>query len=397
MIVDLTEIRPYILRMNSGEYATYIWQQADWPNWVIDYAKLAALLAEVHLERGKLLGAMQGLGFDTAERATLEILIADVIKSSEIEGDQLNPKAVRSSLARKLGLEVAGLAIDTKPVDGVVEMVLDATRHYADALTRERLFAWHAALFPTGYSGLSKITVAQYRDDRDGAMQVVSGGVGHESVHFEAPPAAHLQAEMQRFLTWFNANDHSDPLIKAGIAHLWFVTLHPFEDGNGRIGRAVCDMALAKADASVQRFYSLSAQIQHERHDYYEYLERAQKSTSDITEWLTWFLGCLLRAIKGSGEVLQSTLYSASLWKQWEGTPMNPRQVLMLKKLLHHFEGKLTSSKWAKIAKTSPDTALRDIKDLLAKGVLVEAESGGRSTHYLLKIDELKIGGISID
>jgi Fic family protein len=264
-------------------------------------------------------------------------------------------------------------------------MVLDATRHYAEALGSERLFGWHAALFPTGYSGLSKITAGQYRDDRDGPMQVVSGGVGRERVHFEAPPAAHLADEMQRFLTWFNTNDHSDPLIKAGLAHFWFVTLHPFEDGNGRIGRAVCDMALAKADASVQRFYSLSAQIQRERNDYYDALERAQKSTLDITGWLAWFFGCLLRAIKGSGEVLQSTLSSANLWKQWEGIPMNARQVLMLKKLLHHFEGNLTSSKWAKIAKTSPDTALRDIKDLVAKGVLVEAEAGGRSTHYLLK------------
>lgn len=371
--------------MNSGEYTKYIWQQTDWPNWVIDYAKLSALLAEVHLERGKLLGAMQGLGFDAAELATLEILTSDVMKSSEIEGEKLNPDAVRSSLARRLGLEVAGLPVDTRNVDGVVEMVLDATRHYAGELSSERLFGWHAALFPTGYSGLSKIIVANFRDDRVGPMQVVSGGVGREKVHFEAPPAVNLHNEMQQFLIWFNTKDHTDPLIKAGLAHFWFVTLHPFEDGNGRIGRAVCDMALAKADGTVQRFYSLSAQIQRERNDYYDYLERAQKSTLDITEWLAWFLGCLLRAIKGSGEVLQSTVLRANVWKQWEGIPMNGRQVLMLKKLLNHFEGKLTSSKWASMTKTSPDSALRDIKDLVAKGVLVEAESGGRSTHYLLK------------
>lgn len=370
--------------MNSGEYEKYIWQQANWPDWVINHSRLSSLLAEVHLERGKLLGAMLGLGFDASERATLEMLTCDVIKTSEIEGEKLNPDAVRSSLARRLGLEVAGVPVDTRNVDGVVEMVLDATRNYAGELTNERLFSWHAALFPTGYSGLSKIMVANYRDDKDGPMQVVSGGVGREKVHYEAPPAASLHNEMQRFLVWFNTLSNTDPVIKAGLAHFWFVTLHPFEDGNGRIGRAVCDMALAKADGTPQRFYSLSAQILRERNDYYDYLERAQKSTLDINEWLAWFLGCLLRAIKGSGEVLENTVSRANMWKKWEGIPMNERQTLMLKKLLDQFEGKLTSSKWASMTKTSPDSALRDIKDLMSKGVLKEADSGGRSTHYLL-------------
>ncbi len=370
--------------MNSDDYTKYIWQRPEWPEWQFDSKRLSELLSRVTLERGRLLGGMQALGFRLTEEATLRVLTEDVIKSSEIEGETLNPESVRSSLARRLGLDIGALAPADRNVDGVVEMVLDATQRYDQPLTEQRLFGWHAALFPTGYSGMAKISVGSYRTDVDGPMQVVSGGTGREKVHFEAPPADRLVQEIVRFLEWFNHTQELDPTIKAGLAHLWFVTLHPFEDGNGRIGRAVCDMALARADGSPQRFYSLSAQIQRERKDYYDSLEFAQKGTQDVTGWLEWFLGCLLRAIQGSGEQTKGVALKANFWSRWPGVSMNVRQMKMLNKLLDGFEGNLTNKKWVAMNKCSSDTALRDIKELIDRGVLVSAGAGGRSTHYIL-------------
>ena len=370
--------------MNSGEYIKYIWQRPEWPAWKFDTSRLSGLLAKVTLERGRLLGSMQALGFKLAGEATLRALTQDVIKSSEIEGEKLNAESVRSSLARRLGMDIGALAPADRHVDGVVEMVLDATQQYGQPLTEDRLFGWHAALFPTGYSGLAKITVGAYRADVEGPMQVVSGGVGREKVHFEAPPAARLEQEMARFLDWFNNTQGIDPTIKAGLAHLWFVTIHPFEDGNGRIGRAVCDLALARADRSAQRFYSLSAQIQRERKDYYDNLEFAQKGTQDVTVWLEWFLGCLLRSIEGAGEQMKDVMLKARFWNHWSGVSMNERQAKMLNQMLDGFEGNLTNKKWASMNHCSPDTALRDIKELVDRGVLVSAGAGGRSTHYVL-------------
>lgn len=370
--------------MDSGEYKKYIWQRPEWPAWQFDSGRLAELLAKVTLARGRLLGGMEALGFRLAEEATLRVLAEDVVKSSEIEGEKLNPESVRSSLARRLGMDIGALAPADRHVDGVVEMVLDATQGYDRPLTEQRLFGWHAALFPTGYSGLARIAVGAYRTDAAGPMQVVSGGVGREKVQFEAPPANMLEQEMLRFLDWFNHVQGLDPTVKAGLAHLWFVTLHPFEDGNGRIGRAVCDMALARADGSTRRFYSLSAQIQRERRDYYDALEFTQKGTQDATEWLEWFLGCLLRAIQGGSEQAKGVMLKASFWGRWSGTSMNERQVRMLNKMLDGFEGNVTNRKWAAINHCSPDTALRDIKELVERGVLLSAGAGGRSTHYVL-------------
>lgn len=369
--------------MNSVEYKKYIWQHQDWPNWTFEYPAFSGLLSNVHRERGRLMGAMQNLGFKLAEEATLEVLTSDVVKSSEIEGEKLDSNAVRSSLAKRLGLDTGGMMPDTRSVDGIVEVVLDATRNHVEALTEERLFGWHAALFPTGYSGMHKIIVGGYRDDATGPMQVVSGGMGHEKVHYQAPPADRLPREMAQFLDWFNQAMALDPVVKAGLAHLWFVTLHPFEDGNGRIGRAICDMALARADESPRRFYSLSSQIQRERKDYYLCLERAQKATLEVSDWLDWFLGCLLRAIDGANDQLKQVVVKANFWTTWSGVAMNNRQIRMLNLLLDGFDGNLNNRKWAQIAGCSPDTALRDINELVEKGVL-KRFGGGRSTHYSL-------------
>ena len=371
--------------MESGEYSKYIWQHVEWPEWQWNSAKLAESLAKVTLERGRLLGSMQGLGFKLAEEATLLNLTQDVVKSSAIEGEDLDLESVRSSLARRLGLDVPAPAPADRNVDGVVDMVLDAIRNHDQPLTLERLYAWHAALFPTGYSGMAKINTGMVRTDADGPMQVVSGGVGREKVHFEAPPAKDLQHEMSRFIDWFNNARGLDPLVRAGLAHLWFVTLHPFEDGNGRIGRAISDMALAQADESPQRFYSLSAQMQREREGYYKALEHAQKGTLDVTEWLNWFLNCLLQAIHASSKQLKSVVFKANFWSHWANVPMNERQVRMLNKLLDGYEGNLTNKKWASINHCSADTALRDIKELVGYNVLEQAGAGGRSTHYVLR------------
>jgi len=336
-----------------------------------------------------LLGRMHDLGLDLRDQATLRILTEDVLKTSEIEGETLKLDSVRSSIARKLGVDIGALAPADRHVDGVVDMVLDATRGHNIPLTTERLFGWHAAMFPTGYSSLTKIRVGQWRDDAQGPMQVVSGPMHRQKVHYEAPPAALLDAEMGNFLNWFSMDNLSvdsqdDPVVKAGLAHLWFVTVHPFEDGNGRIARAVGDMALARAEKSAQRFYSLSAQIQREREEYYDRLEATQKGDLDVTAWLEWFLGCLLRAIQSSNKTLAQVLAKARFWQHWAGMPLNDRQIKLLNKLLDGFDGKLTSSKWAAIGKCSQDTALRDITELMERGVLKKSEASGRSTSYEL-------------
>jgi Fic family protein len=330
------------------------------------------------------MGRMAGLGMGQREQATLQVLTQEVIKTSEIEGERLSLDAVRSSIARKLGMDIGALAPSDRHVDGVVDVVLDATGNFGQPLTQERLFGWHAALFPTGYSGRLRITVAAWRTDVGGPMEVVSGAVGRETVHFTAPPASSLPAQIEAFLNWFNAAPVGDALIKAGLAHLWLVTLHPFDDGNGRISRAVGDMALARAEAPSQRFYSFSAQIQRERKDYYDQLEATQKGPLDVTPWLSWFLGCLLRAVQGADATLAGVLDKAQFWQRWAGTPMNERQTKVLNRVLDGFEGKLTNAKWAALGKCSADTALRDINDLLARGVLRRLAGGGRSTGYEL-------------
>ena len=369
--------------MNSGNY-TYLWQQPDWPHWRYDIQHLTAVLAQVHHAQGYLHGRMCDLGLGVNELTTLQVLTMDVIKTSEIEGELLNPNTVRSAIARRLGIDVGALAPADRHVDGIVDMILDATGHFDQPLTSERLFGWHAALFPTGYSGLSKIRTGGWRKDSSGPMQVVSGPIGKQKVHFQAPPAPQLEAEMVIFLDWFNKAQTIDPVIKAGLAHLWFVSIHPFDDGNGRIARAIGDLALARGEQSPQRSYSLSAQIQHERKDYYDKLERTQIGALDVTDWLEWFLGCLLRAIESAEVTRSAVLAKARFWQRWAGTPFNNRQIKLLNRLLDGFHGKLTSSKWAVIAKCSPDTALRDITDLLARGVLTKSDAGGRSTSYLL-------------
>ncbi len=370
--------------MRDSHYLKYIWQQAEWPQWSFNSAAFSQLLSLVNLERGRLLGAMQTLGFELAEETGLKVLTSEVVKSSEIEGERLNPEVVRSSIARRLGIEVGGLMSSDKHVDGVVQMVLDATSNCGAALTAERLYGWHAALFPTGYAGMFKLNVAAYRDDASGPMQVVSGGIGHEMVHYEAPSAEVIQAEMLKFLDWFNDDSELDPVIKAGLAHLWFVTLHPFEDGNGRIGRAICDMALARADGSSQRFYSLSAQMQSEREDYYNHLEHTQKGTLDVTDWLTWFLACLLRAVQSANEELKGVVYLSNLSHRLPSGKLNERQMKMLNIMIHGFNGNLTTGKWAKIAQCSTDTALRDVNELVELGVLLKAGESKRASHYVL-------------
>jgi Fic family protein len=369
--------------MDSGDY-TYIWQAGDWPRWRYELAVLAGPLAEVSRAQGLLLGRLADVGMPLRDQTSLSALTEDVVKTSEIEGEQLNVDSVRSSIARRLGVDIGALAPVDRHVEGVVEMVLDATANCDAPVTRERLFGWHAALFPTGYSGLFKIKVGGWRDDASGPMQVVSGPLGRQRVHFEAPPADRIDTETGRFSDWINGETDEPPLIKAGLAHLWFVTLHPFDDGNGRIARALGDLLLARADGSPQRFYSLSAQIQWERKAYYDILERTQKGTLDVTEWLAWFLDTLRRAVDQAQHTLDAVLVKARFWQRIAGTPMNERQVKLLNRLLDGFEGKLTTSKWAAIAQCSLDTALRDINELLAHGVLRKSAAGGRSTSYEL-------------
>jgi len=372
--------------MLSGDN-TYIWQADDWPTWRYDLAALAQSLADVSRAQGLLMGRLADVGMVLRDQASLSALTEDVIKTSEIEGEQLSVESVRSSIARRLGVDIGALAPVDRHVEGVVEMVLDATANCNAPVTRDRLFGWHAALFPTGYSGLVRINVGAWRDDATGPMQVVSGPLGRQRMHFEAPPAERLESETGRFLAWANSASNEPPLIKAGLAHLWFVTLHPFDDGNGRIARAVGDLFLARADGSPQRFYSLSAQIQRERKAYYDILEHTQKQSLDVTEWLAWFLATLHRAVEQAQHTLDAVLVKTRLWQRWAApgsAPLNERQVKLVNRLLDGFEGKLTSSKWAAIAKCSPDTALRDITELLARGILRKSDAGGRSTSYEL-------------
>lgn len=369
--------------MDCGDYV-YIWQADDWPDWRYDLAALAGKLADVSRAQGQLLGRLAGAGMVLRDQASLAALTEDVIKTSEIEGERLDAASVRSSIARRLGVDIGALAPVDRHVEGVVEMVLDATARCEVPLSVERLCAWHAALFPTGHSGLMQIRAGTFRDDAKGPMQVVSGPFGRQRVHFEATPAEMLPAEMARMIDWFNFSRNDHPILKAGLAHLWLVTIHPFDDGNGRIARAVGDMLLARADGSKQRFYSLSAQIQRERSAYYDILERTQRGSLDVTEWLAWILDMLRSAITIAQTSLDLVFAKARFWQRWAEQPMNARQVKLLNRLLDGFEGKLSTSKWAAIAKCSPDTALRDIDALVKVGVLRKTDAGGRSTSYEL-------------
>lgn len=360
----------------------FIHQRKNWPEFYWNADALMPVLGEARNLQGRLIGKMEAIGFSLRDEANLEILTLDVIKSSEIEGTLLNPNQVRSSIARKLGMDISGLVPSDRNVDGVVEMTLDATQNYTLPLTKDRLFNWHAALFPEGRSGMSKIAVGDWRKDTTGPMQVVSGPMGKEYIHFQAPEAVRVDKEMIAFIEWFNYKYNLDPVVKAGIAHLWFVTIHPFDDGNGRIARALADMQLARADAARQRFYSMSAQIRKERKMYYDILEQTQKGNLDITEWLDWFLSCLYRTLISTDKTMEGILKKARFWDNHAAMSLNERQRLMVNKLLEGFTGKLTSSKWAKITKCSPDTALRDIQDLINNNILEKESGGGRSTSY---------------
>ncbi|MEJ6617548.1 MAG: Fic family protein [Crocinitomicaceae bacterium] len=364
--------------------SVYIHQKEGWPNFTWDSENIVNLLSEARNLQGRLQGKMEALGFELRNEALLDTLTLDVLKTSEIEGELLNHDQVRSSIARKLGMEIAGSVESDRNVDGVVEMMLDATQNCFNPLTKSRLFDWHAALFPTGRNGMYRIIVGEWRKDTTGPMQVVSGPMGKEKVHFEAPNSDLLEKEMSRFLSWFNQNNKIDLVLKASIAHLWFVTIHPFDDGNGRITRALTDMFLAQSDKSNQRFYSMSAQIRIERKQYYDILEETQKGDSNITNWIKWFLQCLINALNSTEEVLVKVLFKGNFWQLHSKTIINERQKKLINKLLDGFDGKLTSSKWAKIAKCSKDTAIRDINDLIEKEILRKEEAGGRSTNYEL-------------
>ena len=363
---------------------SYIYNDSEWPEFTWDKEKISPLLVEVRHRQGRLLGRMEGLGFSFQAEATLETLTMDILKSSEIEGEMLNPDQVRSSIARRLGMDIAGLIPADRNVEGIVEMMLDATQEYTDPLTKDRLFGWHAALFPAGRSGMSKIVTGDWRQPAGDPMQVVSGPMGREKVHFQAPDAGSVDNEMNTFLAWFNGESNMDPVIKAAIAHLWFVTIHPFEDGNGRITRALTDLLLARTDGTKKRFYSMSAQIRKERKGYYNILEQTQKGDLDITPWLEWFLNCLDRAILATDEILLTVIKKSRFWGKPDMASLNDRQKIMINKLLDGFDGKLTSSKWAKITGSSSDTAVRDINALVEKGILIKEAAGGRSTSYIL-------------
>ena len=362
----------------------FIYERKEWPQFIWDQEIVEPLLLAVRHEQGRLLGRMEMLGFKRREEAVLRTLTQDVVKTSEIEGQILDVDQVRSSLARRLGIDIGGLKPSDRNVDGVVEMMLDATDNFNQPLTKKRLYGWHASLFPTGYSGISRINVGVWRNDKSGPMQVVSGAIGRERVHFQAPPASQLDHEINIFLKWFEGKPALNWALKAAIAHLWFITLHPFDDGNGRIARAVADLALTRGEQSPQRFYSMSAQIRLERQSYYDILEQTQKETMDITPWLQWFFACLKRAIEGAQSTLAAVLHKTQFWETIASVSINERQRLLLNQLFDGFEGKLTSSKWAKLAKCSQDTAARDIAELIEAGILVKDTSGGRSTSYSL-------------
>lgn len=362
----------------------YIWEDPDWPALRYDAGRLAGPIADVAHAQGKLLGRLTDTPEEIQDQAGLAALTADVVKTSEIEGELLDVASVRSSIARRLGVDIGATVPADRRVDGVVDMILDATVRHCQPVTDERLFGWHAGLFPTGYSGISRVRIGGWRTDETGPMEVISGPYGRQRVHFEAPPAARLDTEMRRFISWFDERSAEPAIVKAGLAHLWFVTIHPFDDGNGRIARALGDLALARADRSTRRFYSVSAQIQRDRKAYYDILERTQKGTLDVTEWLGWFLEAMRRAIASADENVDTVLQKARFWRRWDQTAMNARQITVLNRLLDGFDGKLTSRKWAIITKSSQDTALRDINELIELGALRRSESGGRSTSYEL-------------
>jgi Fic family protein len=364
---------------------TYIHELQGWPEFAWDTQALTAALTEVRYKQGRHLGKMEAMGFDLQEEANLISLTDEVVKSSAIEGENLNASEVRSSIARRLGLDLAGLPEPGREVEGVVEMMLDATRNFDKPLTAERLFSWHAALFPTGRSGMYKINVGKWRDDKNGPMQVISGPMGKEKVHFQAPAAHLIAEEMDRFLTWFKRSDSIDPVLRAGVAHFWFITIHPFDDGNGRIARAIADMALSKADGSKERFYSMSAGIESKRKEYYLQLESSQRGSLDITSWLAWFLNCLDLSIDNAADMLSSVIRKTKLWQKINKKPVSDRQRMVINRMLEYdWEGYLNTSKYAKLAKCSSDTALRDINELLKRGVLIKNKGGGRSTSYRL-------------
>ena len=371
----------------------YIYQQADWPRLRWREEGLVDQLASVRHRQGRLLGRMESLGFELRQEALLSTLTEDVVTTSQIEGEMLDAAQVRSSVARRLGMDIAGLSHADRNVEGIVELMLDATERYSEPLTEERLLGWHAALFPTGRSGLRRIIVGNWRDDSSGPMQVVSGPIGRERVHFEAPAAATIGAEMGVFLDWFNPPAETDEVLRAALAHLWFVTVHPFDDGNGRIARAIADMALARSEGSPQRFYSMSSQIRRERTAYYRVLERTQRGTTDVSDWMDWFLACLGRAIDGAETTLSAVLVKARFWERNAVLPINDRQRLVINRLLDGLEDKLTTSRWARMTRCSQDTALRDITDLMERGVLVRSPEGGRSTRYSLAALQEEPGG----
>ena len=364
----------------------YIHQHPDWPSFEVDKAELLAPLGRVRRMQGELLGRMKSLGFELTREAEFRALTAEVIHSAAIEGEKLNPEEVRSSLAKRLGLKQAGLPTPAREVDGIVQMMLDATQNADQEFSKERLWAWHSALFPSSWSDLRRIVVGEWRK---GPMQVVSGPIGREKVHFEAPSAEHVHFEMRQFFAWVNQSGDEDPVLASAIAHLWFVTIHPFDDGNGRIARAISDLFLTRADGNSQRFYSLSSQLERERQDYYDQLEQAQKGGLNITPWLLWYLGCLERAFAGADQLLEKVLRKARVWDLLNKRPVNDRQRMMINRLLEDFQGKLTSKKYAKIAKCSRDTAIRDLQDLIKRGAILQSKEGGRSTSYeLAPIDD---------
>lgn len=363
----------------------YIYNNPNWPNFEWNSEKLLPLLSLVRNKQGLLIGKMSVLGFDLRNEANLQILTQEIVKSTEIEGEILDKEQVRSSVARRLGLEISGLVNSERNVDGIVDLMLDAITNYDKELSKERLFSWHASIFPEGRSGMYNIKAGSWRDDSTGPMQVVSGALGKEKVHYQAPPAETLEKEMQQFIRWFNLNQKEDFVLKAAVAHLWFVTVHPFEDGNGRISRALSDMLLARSDEQTNRFYSMSTQIRKERNSYYEILEKTQKGAMEITNWLEWFLNCLLHSIENSEKLLEKIMFKHSFWIKHTGLTINDRQRKVLNLLMDDFEGALSTTKWAKIGKCSQDTALRDIQDLMEKGILMKSPQGGRSTNYELK------------
>jgi Fic family protein len=380
----MRRINAIFVAISAENRNMYLYNNQNWPVFEWNSEKLLPLLSYVRNKQGKLIGKMAALGFELRNEANLEILTLDIIKSTEIEGENLNKEQVRSSIARRLGLEISGLVHSERNVDGIVDIMIDATKNFENELNKERLFSWHAALFPTGQSGMYKIVTGNWRDDSTGPMQIVSGALGKEKVHYQAPLASQLENEMRIFLDWFNLEQNTDLVLKAAIAHLWFVTIHPFEDGNGRISRALSDMLLARSDEQSYRFYSMSTQIRKERNAYYNILEITQSSSLDITSWLEWFLNTLLHAIENSEKLLEKIIYKHSFWVKHSKVNINDRQRKIINLLMEDFEGVLNTTKWAKIGKCSQDTALRDIQDLIDKDILIKSDQGGRSTNYEL-------------